>query len=241
MEERQGVCWKIQVERTLGIEAARSTIINEVQYTMVNHGMSIDRRHVMLLADLMSYKLLHVVSTSWQSMSSQLSLTGSRKPNTFHWLLMSPLTTRIFHSCAFLSDTLMAKISERSCWHCFCWRTTPQFSTNVVKMMPLDEASIQSELAEIQAALHGAESLSAFWMSCPEDYGTLKTLAMYVLTMLGSTYTCEAAFSKMNSIKTHERNRLSNQSLEDCLRISLTAAKPDVKKLVSEGKCNFSH
>uniref|UniRef100_A0A3Q1AIV8 DNA-directed RNA polymerase subunit n=1 Tax=Amphiprion ocellaris TaxID=80972 RepID=A0A3Q1AIV8_AMPOC len=45
-----------EVERTLGIEAARSTIINEIQYTMVNHGMSIDRRHVMLLADLMPYK-----------------------------------------------------------------------------------------------------------------------------------------------------------------------------------------
>lgn len=49
------VCF--QVEKTLGIEAARSTIINEIQYTMVNHGMSIDRRHVMLLADLMSYKV----------------------------------------------------------------------------------------------------------------------------------------------------------------------------------------
>ncbi|XP_061561558.1 DNA-directed RNA polymerase III subunit RPC1 isoform X1 [Phycodurus eques] len=45
-----------EVEKTLGIEAARSTIINEIQYTMTNHGMSIDRRHVMLLADLMSYK-----------------------------------------------------------------------------------------------------------------------------------------------------------------------------------------
>lgn len=114
-------------------------------------------------------------------------------------------------------------------------------------MLQLDEAAIQSKLAEIQAAgdmkaaLSGAESLSAFWISCPEVYGTLKTLAMYVLTMFGSTYTCEAAFSKVNSIKTQERNRLSTQSLEDCLRISLTAAKPDVKKLVSEGKCNFSH
>nr|XP_029508845.1 DNA-directed RNA polymerase III subunit RPC1-like [Oncorhynchus nerka] len=46
-----------EVEKTIGIEAARSTIINEIQYTMVNHGMSIDRRHVMLLADLMSYKV----------------------------------------------------------------------------------------------------------------------------------------------------------------------------------------
>lgn len=52
------VCVIIQVEKTLGIEAARSTIINEIQYTMVNHGMSIDRRHVMLLADLMAYKVL---------------------------------------------------------------------------------------------------------------------------------------------------------------------------------------
>ena len=46
----------IEVERCLGIEAARVTIINEVEYTMVNHGMSIDRRHLMLLADLMTYK-----------------------------------------------------------------------------------------------------------------------------------------------------------------------------------------
>ncbi|XP_052588307.1 DNA-directed RNA polymerase III subunit RPC1-like [Peromyscus californicus insignis] len=46
-----------KVEKTLGIEAAWTTIINEIQYTMVNHGMSIDRRHVMLLSDLMTYKV----------------------------------------------------------------------------------------------------------------------------------------------------------------------------------------
>lgn len=46
----------MEVVKCLGIEAARQTIINEVQYTMVNHGMNIDRRHLMLLADLMTYK-----------------------------------------------------------------------------------------------------------------------------------------------------------------------------------------
>ncbi|CAK9300704.1 unnamed protein product [Gordionus sp. m RMFG-2023] len=45
-----------EVEKTLGIEAARTTIINEIVYTMSNHGMSIDIRHVMLLADLMTYR-----------------------------------------------------------------------------------------------------------------------------------------------------------------------------------------
>ncbi|KAK6169039.1 hypothetical protein SNE40_020167 [Patella caerulea] len=45
-----------EVMKTLGIEAARTTIMNEIIYTMVNHGMSIDIRHVMLLADLMTFK-----------------------------------------------------------------------------------------------------------------------------------------------------------------------------------------
>ncbi|XP_045213702.1 DNA-directed RNA polymerase III subunit RPC1-like isoform X1 [Mercenaria mercenaria] len=46
----------IESEKTLGIEAARTTIMNEINYTMSSHGMSIDIRHVMLLADLMTYK-----------------------------------------------------------------------------------------------------------------------------------------------------------------------------------------
>lgn len=42
------------VERCLGIEAARQTIMNEIIYTMESHGMSIDERHVKLLADCMT-------------------------------------------------------------------------------------------------------------------------------------------------------------------------------------------
>lgn len=47
----------MEVEKVLGIEAARRTIINEIQYTMSSHGMSIDPRHVMLLGDVMTYKV----------------------------------------------------------------------------------------------------------------------------------------------------------------------------------------
>lgn len=48
----------MEVEQTLGIEAARRCIIDEIQYTMASHGMSIDSRHMMLLADVMTYKVL---------------------------------------------------------------------------------------------------------------------------------------------------------------------------------------
>lgn len=59
----QGVRWLnttsnniCDVYDTLGVEAARRTIIDEIQNTMESHGMSVDRRHLMLLADLMTSK-----------------------------------------------------------------------------------------------------------------------------------------------------------------------------------------
>ena len=33
--------------------------MNEITYTMKSHGMSIDSRHVMLLADLMTFRVIH--------------------------------------------------------------------------------------------------------------------------------------------------------------------------------------
>lgn len=46
-----------EMERVLGIEAARQSIMDEIKATMGAHGMSIDERHTMLLADCMTYKV----------------------------------------------------------------------------------------------------------------------------------------------------------------------------------------
>lgn len=46
------------MERTLGIEVVRIIIMNEVNYIMFSYGMSIDIRYVMLLVDLMIFKVL---------------------------------------------------------------------------------------------------------------------------------------------------------------------------------------
>lgn len=45
------------MRKLTSLSHCRQTIINEIVYTMVNHGMSIDARHVMLLADLMTFKV----------------------------------------------------------------------------------------------------------------------------------------------------------------------------------------
>lgn len=47
----------IEVHQTLGIEAARKCIIDEIKDVMENHGMSIDIRHMMLLADVMTFRV----------------------------------------------------------------------------------------------------------------------------------------------------------------------------------------
>eukprot|EP00792_Barthelona_sp_PAP020_P001570 TRINITY_DN1250_c0_g1_i1.p1 TRINITY_DN1250_c0_g1~~TRINITY_DN1250_c0_g1_i1.p1 ORF type:complete len:1453 (+),score=408.69 TRINITY_DN1250_c0_g1_i1:32-4390(+) len=44
----------MEVMEVLGIEAARATIINEITNVMSSHGMTVDRRHTMLLADTMT-------------------------------------------------------------------------------------------------------------------------------------------------------------------------------------------
>jgi DNA-directed RNA polymerase III subunit RPC1 len=44
----------IAVEKTLGIEAARATIMKEIHFTMSEHGLTVDPRHVALLADIMT-------------------------------------------------------------------------------------------------------------------------------------------------------------------------------------------
>lgn len=44
----------LEVYVTLGIEAARTTIMNEITDVMEGHGMSVDHRHIMLLASQMT-------------------------------------------------------------------------------------------------------------------------------------------------------------------------------------------
>ncbi|CAL9706387.1 unnamed protein product [Knipowitschia caucasica] len=127
-------------------------------------------------------------------------------------------------------------------------QANPEFSTIVKKALPsLDEATFELQLTEfhtsfqVRTALQNAQSLCTFWLSCPEDYSEVKKLAFYVLTMFPSTYTCESTFSSMNAIKTHERNRLTHNNLENALRLKVTSLTPDFKKIVEEGKFQYSH
>ncbi|KAI8911804.1 hypothetical protein EDD86DRAFT_203319 [Gorgonomyces haynaldii] len=76
----------LEVLKTLGIEAARQTIINEIIYTMKSHGMTIDQRHVMLLADLMSFKgeILGITRFGIAKMKDSVLMLASFEKTTDH-------------------------------------------------------------------------------------------------------------------------------------------------------------
>lgn len=46
----------LEMYSVLGIEAARTSIVDEINYTMGSHGMSVDPRHIQLLGDMMTFK-----------------------------------------------------------------------------------------------------------------------------------------------------------------------------------------
>ncbi|KAJ4725928.1 DNA-directed RNA polymerase subunit [Melia azedarach] len=75
-----------EVQQTLGIEAARTCIIDEINETMKNHGMSIDIRHMMLLGDLMTFRgeVLGITRFGIQKMDKSVLMLASFEKTSDH-------------------------------------------------------------------------------------------------------------------------------------------------------------
>lgn len=76
----------METEKTLGIEAARFSIMAEIKYTMGSHGMTIDERHIMLLADCMTYKgeVLGITRFGIAKMKDSVLMLASFEKTTDH-------------------------------------------------------------------------------------------------------------------------------------------------------------
>ena len=114
--------------------------------------------------------------------------------------------------------------------------------------MSLNEACLQLELIDIQSSAELRQSLQLagsekFWTRevSHQKFPNSRRLALFVLTMFGSTYKCEFAFSHMNAIKTSNRVSLTAEHLHHCMRIAMTSYTPDFTALAKSNKCHFSH
>ncbi|RLU19850.1 hypothetical protein DMN91_008409 [Ooceraea biroi] len=109
----------------------------------------------------------------------------------------------------------------------------------------VDKARLQLEIIELQENSVLKESYQAsqiikFWTDIlpNETYPNLRKIGSFVLTMFGSTYVCEATFSKMNYVKNKFRNRLTDHHLEDCLIAATTSYNLEFTKLAKAANRN---
>ncbi|KAK7909442.1 hypothetical protein WMY93_014126 [Mugilogobius chulae] len=64
------------------------------------------------------------------------------------------------------------------------------------------------------------------WNELPSTYENMKKYAFGVLSIFGSTYICEQLFSNVNYIKSKYRSRLTDESLQSCVKIKVTSYSP---------------
>uniref|UniRef100_A0A3Q3B518 HAT C-terminal dimerisation domain-containing protein n=1 Tax=Kryptolebias marmoratus TaxID=37003 RepID=A0A3Q3B518_KRYMA len=119
----------------------------------------------------------------------------------------------------------------------------PSEALDSLASLHINEGALQLEIIDMQASsalkhAYDKEGFMTFWTEWvdAEKFPNMKELAINLLTMFGSTYTCESSFSHMNAIKTSARSSLTNERLHHCLRIALTSFEPDFSAIVQSKK-----
>ncbi|EJK66806.1 hypothetical protein THAOC_12234 [Thalassiosira oceanica] len=76
----------MEVEQTLGVEAARTSISSEISYIMTAYGIGIDSRHLMLLSDVMTFKgeVLGITRFGVAKMRESVLMLASFEKTTDH-------------------------------------------------------------------------------------------------------------------------------------------------------------
>ncbi|GMG21676.1 unnamed protein product [Ambrosiozyma monospora] len=95
----------LEIYQVLGIEAARSSIIGEIDYTMSSHGMAVDPRHIQLLGDVMTYKgeVLGITRFGLAKMRDSVLQLASFEKTTDH----------LFDAAFYMKKDLVEGVSER--------------------------------------------------------------------------------------------------------------------------------
>ena len=80
--------------------------------------------------------------------------------------------------------------------------------------------------------------LETFWVTYLPVYPLNSHQALRSLTMFGSTYLCEAAFSTLVAVKTKYRNK---PNVEGDLRCAFSGIRPCILHMVAKKQCQVSH
>lgn len=84
-------------------------------------------------------------------------------------------------------------------------------------------------------------SILEVWNSMPNAFGSVKRLAISLLTIFSSTYSCESLFSILNHVHSKSRNRLTEEDSAACINLQSTTYQPDIKHIAANMKQKTSN
>ena len=112
------------------------------------------------------------------------------------------------------------------------WRT--KFFDMNQKLQKIESKSLSTEVIAENMIL-------TEWNSLPSSFESMKKLALALLTLFGSSYSCESLFSHMNFIKSSTRNRLGANISAACIKLKTTTYKPRILMLSDKMQQQVSH
>ena len=119
-----------------------------------------------------------------------------------------------------------------------------EISEKMAELFTVNPVEMEMEVINLQnhVQLKSQQHSQHFWsLVDPENYKNIHQAALKISALFGSTYLCEAAFSDMNVIKSKFRTRLTDEHLNDCIRVNLSAYTPAYTSLVDSMQCQSSH
>lgn len=133
-------------------------------------------------------------------------------------------------------------------WHCFV--NSPfveidadNFSACVVNTFGGDQAAVEMEFVDFQndLSLRTLPTTENIWPLVPKQkYPLVVQVALRLKAMFSPTYLCEASFSSMKFIKNKYRNTLTDEHLNNCIRMAATTYTPNIKKILLDQKEFYS-
>ena len=117
-------------------------------------------------------------------------------------------------------------------------------ASTIASQCYMDTSGVENELLKLQSDIQIKliASEGSFWKYMTEEkYPNIRKCAMCLLDFFGSTYLCESTISHMKHIKSKNRSTLTDDHLDACLRLAVSAYTPNYMKLVDNMQCQQSH
>jgi len=117
-----------------------------------------------------------------------------------------------------------------------------EISSKISNLLTVNQAEVDLEIINLQndlalKALNG----EIVWKFTSKNFPLLTMVSKKIFSCFGSTYLSESAFSAMNLIKSNWRNQITNEHLDNSLRLGLSSYEPDYEAIAKSKQCQVSH